>query len=191
MPLHRWAFLGALCGALAFGCRPPVAMVNLLLIPLLITFLRRNPPDRGKVLRLFLPRSIRSLREKEMLGWTALLFLLPVIITAIDTSFSIHIVPRYRMDVTFLMGMLTFIAVGIHWENLKSSLPAPAGKDGEAGVEQASERGKNRWAFALCALGILTVIACFLLNCVAYDSTLTEIYPQIRDNIARALFLER
>lgn len=282
--IYRWFFLGALCGALAFGCRPPVAMVNLLLIPLLITFLRRNPPDRGKILKLilsaspyiviggllmiynyarfqdplefgvsyqmtvedqsgfmsfterfswsrladglyanfleyegitgmfpylhwvgvfvtfpvmllsfllFLPRSIRSLREKGMLGWTAMLSLLPVIITAIDTSFSIHIVPRYRMDITFLMGILTFIAVGIHWENLKAPSPDPAGKGGDPGRTPVSERGRYRWAFALCALGILTVITCFLLNCVAYDSTLTEIYPQIRDNIARALFLER
>jgi len=37
-----FAGLGALCGALAFGCRPTVALSNLLVIPLFITFLRRR-----------------------------------------------------------------------------------------------------------------------------------------------------
>ena len=34
--------LGSLCGALAFGCRPTVALGNLVVIPLLITFFRRR-----------------------------------------------------------------------------------------------------------------------------------------------------
>lgn len=37
-----WAAAGALCGALAFGCRPTVALANLLVIPLLIAFLRQR-----------------------------------------------------------------------------------------------------------------------------------------------------
>ncbi|MBQ5952879.1 MAG: hypothetical protein IJL47_02360 [Lachnospiraceae bacterium] len=36
------AFLGSLFGALAFGCRPPVALANLLVIPMLAAFLRRR-----------------------------------------------------------------------------------------------------------------------------------------------------
>ncbi len=35
-----WAFLGGVCGALAAGCRPPIAVANLLAVPLVITFLR-------------------------------------------------------------------------------------------------------------------------------------------------------
>ena len=34
--------LGSLCGALAFGCRPTVALGNLVVIPLFITFIRRK-----------------------------------------------------------------------------------------------------------------------------------------------------
>lgn len=38
-------FCGAWCGALAFGCRPPVALANLLVVPLLCTFLRQHKMD--------------------------------------------------------------------------------------------------------------------------------------------------
>ncbi len=38
----RTAALGALFGALAFGCRPPVALANLLVIPILWDFLRQR-----------------------------------------------------------------------------------------------------------------------------------------------------
>ncbi len=36
------AGIGALLGALAFGCRPPIALANILVIPMLVTFLRQR-----------------------------------------------------------------------------------------------------------------------------------------------------
>ena len=36
----RYAFFGSLFGALAFGCRPPVALANLLVLPMLAEYLR-------------------------------------------------------------------------------------------------------------------------------------------------------
>ena len=36
----RWAFGGSLLGALTFGCRPPLALANLLVIPLICQFLK-------------------------------------------------------------------------------------------------------------------------------------------------------
>lgn len=53
-----WAAGGALLGALAFGCRPPVALANLLVIPMLITFLRQHrftPALLGKLVLAALP----------------------------------------------------------------------------------------------------------------------------------------
>lgn len=38
-------FLGALCGALVFGCRPTMAMANLLFIPLALAFWRNRGPS--------------------------------------------------------------------------------------------------------------------------------------------------
>ena len=36
------AGIGALFGALAFGCRPPIALVNIIVVPLLYVFLRQR-----------------------------------------------------------------------------------------------------------------------------------------------------
>ena len=36
------AFVGSLLGALAFGCRPPIALANLLVVPLLAVYLKRS-----------------------------------------------------------------------------------------------------------------------------------------------------
>lgn len=38
-----YAFFGSMFGALAFGCRPPVALANLLVLPMLAEFLRNYP----------------------------------------------------------------------------------------------------------------------------------------------------
>lgn len=37
-----YAAIGALLGALAFGCRPPIALANILVLPMLITFLKQR-----------------------------------------------------------------------------------------------------------------------------------------------------
>ncbi len=53
------AFFGALFGALSFGCRPPVALANLLVLPLLVVYLKRKKPIRpalvGKLALAALP----------------------------------------------------------------------------------------------------------------------------------------
>ena len=38
-----FAAIGALLGALVFGCRPPVALANIVVIPLLFVFLKEHP----------------------------------------------------------------------------------------------------------------------------------------------------
>ena len=48
----RYAFWGSLLGALAFGCRPPVALGNLLVIPMLVEFLRKRRFHSKLFLRL-------------------------------------------------------------------------------------------------------------------------------------------
>ncbi len=48
-----FAVLGGLCGALAFGCRPPVALGNLVLIPMLFKYIRdERSGEKTKVLTL-------------------------------------------------------------------------------------------------------------------------------------------
>lgn len=51
------AFLGSLCGALTFGCRPTLALSNLLVIPLLVHFLKNRKMTAGLAGRLLLAAS--------------------------------------------------------------------------------------------------------------------------------------
>lgn len=46
------AIFGALFGALAFGCRPPVALANILVLPLFHVFVKSNRMNRRKWLKL-------------------------------------------------------------------------------------------------------------------------------------------
>lgn len=47
-----YAFFGSLFGALAFGCRPPVALGNLFVIPLLVQYLKKRKIDFKLIRRL-------------------------------------------------------------------------------------------------------------------------------------------
>ena len=53
-----FAVFGAITGALAFGCRPTVAIANIIAIPLFLVFLKTNKiekQDRYKLIYIFLP----------------------------------------------------------------------------------------------------------------------------------------
>lgn len=47
-----YAFLGSLLGALAFGCRPPVALANLLVIPMVAEYIRKREINLGLLKQL-------------------------------------------------------------------------------------------------------------------------------------------
>lgn len=48
------AVLGALFGALAFGCRPPIALANILVIPMLVYYIRKRTVTKACILRILL-----------------------------------------------------------------------------------------------------------------------------------------
>lgn len=52
-----YAFFGSLCGALAFGCRPPVALANLFVIPMLVEYLCKRKIDFKLIKQLFIAAS--------------------------------------------------------------------------------------------------------------------------------------
>lgn len=49
-----FAFIGATLGALTFGCRPPVALANLLVIPMLVVYIRKNKINFALIRKLAL-----------------------------------------------------------------------------------------------------------------------------------------
>lgn len=233
------AFWGALFGALAFGCRPPIAIANLIVIPCLIRFLREHwgeekllpklaaaatpyivigallmyynyvrfdsPFEFGQSYQLtvadqsaysegvstltfskiingliyFFFQS-KGLREEfPFVTEGGILFTFPVfgaglyalmnkkvrerlrrsgltllmaggavtilVIIAMDIAWSPYLLPRYREDMMWLMGMLMFIAVGLRYGG--ETLPTVEEADeavgdadpaGEAVAEEAS-----------------------------------------------------
>ena len=52
-----YAFCGSICGALTFGCRPPIALANLFVIPLLAEYLRKRKMDFKLFRQLFIAAS--------------------------------------------------------------------------------------------------------------------------------------
>lgn len=52
-----YAFFGSLFGALAFGCRPPVALANLFVIPMLVVYLRNRKIDFKLIKQLLIAAS--------------------------------------------------------------------------------------------------------------------------------------
>ncbi len=49
-----WLGLGSLCGALAFGCRPPVALANIVLLPVLYLYWKEKPFEKKDLRRLII-----------------------------------------------------------------------------------------------------------------------------------------
>ena len=50
----RYAFFAALLGALTFGCRPPIGLANILVLPLLYLFLKQRPFTKKLLVKLCL-----------------------------------------------------------------------------------------------------------------------------------------
>lgn len=238
------AFLGGLCGALAFGCRPPVALANLAAVPLLLVYLSSGRASRRQKARTVLcamipyavvaallmwynaarfgspfefgqayqltvadlhsygsfgetfslswelrglyenffgfsgfsetfpfiryggafvnfpmlllvcgvwaPAVRKRLAALKLLGFGLVLFFLPVLITLIDALWSPIIYERYRMDIYYLMGILTYLV---------SCCILLTGE----------ERKRIRAERILVVLCILTMISSVLLYFVPYD----------------------
>lgn len=49
-----YAFFGSLFGALTFACRPPIGLINIVVIPLLIKYLKERKITKNLLLKLFL-----------------------------------------------------------------------------------------------------------------------------------------
>ena len=255
-----YAFGGSLLGALAFGCRPPVAFANLLVIPMLIEFMRgkkltlrlagkliiaaspyifiglllmsynylrfENPFEFGQsyqltiadqrdfgsllkqfdifkvlngllqnfiyyeplrrefpyisyngafvnfpilaygVFLLFLENTRRALRNVHLYFFSIVLFILPLLITTITILGSPCLIERYRMDIYWLMGILSFLAIGFYHSGL-------------------SEVMKAKFSHSISVWAFITVFSCVMLYLVPYDFSLTEYDPAVLETIKK------
>lgn len=247
------AGVGALLGALVFGCRPPVALANVMVLPMLIVFLKEHtltkkllgklalaampyllvavalmiynyvrfddPFEFGQTYQLtvadqtnysFTIDAEQLLRIREgiteqfcdyqigeksfpyvrvngvFMNFPALLvsiaaifptvtiskkhaklrplvtglFIAAIIITVMDVIWTPYLLERYRMDIYFLLGICTYLILGVGYEDSKNS----------------------KLLFAMIAgLSVVTVVFSFLL----YVRTVGLYYPDKVEDIAR------
>lgn len=260
----RYAFFGSLLGALAFGCRPPIALANILVLPFLKQYLYKrklnlklikqlifatlpyviigallmiynyvrfdSPFEFGQSYQLtisdqssyknffsqfdvvkalngilsnfifYMPISEKfpyiSLNgalinfpilifpvialaqeniKKEMMksgvwDFIKILFIMPILITVVDVLWVPFLSERYRMDIYWLMGLLSFISIGFF----------------ELELSDAVRKRFNSF-ITICAFA--TLMMCFLLWTVPNDSNLTSYNPVILQNIEKMLKL--
>lgn len=259
-----YGVLGSLLGALAFGCRPPIALANLLAVPMFLHYVRGKKWDRrllGQIAAVALPyvvvgaalmaynyvrfdnpfefgqsyqitvtdqRSYGSLlsqfdlckvingllsnfllfndvkpefpyiaissalinfpvcvfalfclvqrdtlalmKARRIRGFVAVLFLLPILITVSEILMSPWLLERYRSDIYWLMGLLSFLSFGFF-------------------CESAPESSRRRWCFVFSIAALLTAFKSFLLWASPYDYNFTFCDPAYLDKFASILSL--
>ncbi len=249
------AGVGALLGALVFGCRPPIALANIVVIPLLCIFLKEhtftrklagklalaatpylligaslmaynyvrfdNPFEFGQAYQLTVadqsnysfsisgvallriitetmgnffaftgitetfpylqtgsvffnfpillfsivapfPSVRKYAKETKLLPFLIGLAISVLVITAVDVLWSPYLLERYRMDIYFLMGIGSFLRLGIWYKESNK---------------------KKALSVLIYSLSIVTVASAFLL----YVRTIGAYYPEKIDEIAYIL----
>lgn len=254
-----WAeiFIGALLGALAFGCKPTVALANFLILPILLVLLRKDNPLKILLVMMFpylmtgatlmtynylrfdnafefgqayqltvadqhaygkfserfnlsaqidgllqnffgvdndLPRGdnkpsgalryvlfwtpivllkkdIRAaLIKNKLLGLTIAAVVASILITAFQIHWTPFLLERYRLEIYWLLALVSFISIGL----LSESLPF--------------ER-KKIFNFTVCLLSVVTVFQCLNLFFIPNDLNFAAIYPDLRPTILKVLSL--
>lgn len=255
------ASFGALLGALAFGCRPPVALGNLVALGLIVPYVKGRRPSKklfGELFAIVLPyilvaaalmwynyarfdnpfefgqsyqltvadqhtysnplsnfngmdtiltilgnffevsggisvfpyigfngafinfplfflifillrKEVRSdVKENGLRGFVIGTALTPILVTVLDVLYSPYLIERYRLDIYYLLSILTFVTVA-------------------SGFKVLTGRERKRLAWAVCLLSVLALVGSFLLFLVPNDSSITDLYPGLSDIFRRII----
>ncbi|MBQ9048568.1 MAG: hypothetical protein IJ120_11800 [Solobacterium sp.] len=108
----------------------------------------------------YLRHDVRMSFRRDHLGWfAAVLAALPLIITVMQIQWAPVVAERYRMDIYFLMGIMTFLVCGYLVQNL------PAGSRGNL-------------AFVTGILCELAAFSALLLFLVPFDNNIAILDPE-------------
>lgn len=111
----------------------------------------------------------KALKERKLLGFTAAMILLSVIITLIDCAFSPYMLTRYQLDVNFLLSIATFISIGFL-------------------LETVSIKHRKLLLVAIIFFFIATAAIGFFMCIVPYDGNFTYCYPEMLEKIHNVIF---
>ena len=127
-----------------------------------------NFPILFCVFRAFRPEVRAELKRQHLLGVIAAAGIVLLLIAASEMFFSAFITPRYRMDANWLLAIQALIVAGAT----------------QNATDERSAKAYGVW-LSLFAVGVL--LACVLLFCYPYDSTLTELNPSWLEQIPEAI----
>ena len=245
-------FIGAALGALAFGCKPTVALANFLVLPLLPKFFSKDDPRKiflvlsvpylitgaalmiynylrfdnvfefgqayqltiadqhaygkfserfnlsaqidgllqnffgvennfrgdekpGGALRyiiFWLPifllsgKIFAALKTKKIIGVVIALIFTPILITMFQIHWTPFLLERYRLEIYWLLALLSFISLGI-----------------------LSESRKKFFNFGVCLLSVVTIFQCLNLFFIPNDLNFATICPELRPTFLKILSL--
>ncbi|MBQ7493815.1 MAG: hypothetical protein IJT47_05255 [Selenomonadaceae bacterium] len=245
-------FIGAVLGALAFGCKPTVALANFLVLPLLPKFFAKDDPRKiflvlsvpyaltaatlmaynffrfdkvfefgqayqltvtdqhayGKFSERFnlsaqingllenffgvdnsvkgdnkpsgalryvlfwlpiflLTRDLRgALLKNKLIGVVVALILTPILITMFQIQWTPFLLERYRLEIYWLLALLSFISLGF-----------------------LSACRKKFFNFGACVLCLVTIFQCLNLFFIPNDLNFAAIYPELRPTLLKILSL--
>ena len=259
MRRNGFAFAGAVCGALTFGCRPTVALANIIFVPVLILLYKNlqcklfpdlaficspyavigcllmwynyarfdNPFEFGQKYQLtitdqtgysimeevkyfpeillglfdsyfkapemtesfpffsfggvyfnfsilfvvfavlFSEKTLEAIRKCDIFPVLLAAYVAPIIITISWVIWSPIILERYKMDIYWLLGILSFIIIGFFYKNSRN----------------------QRMVTALFGIWAYTeMIKSVLLFLVPNDENFAEVYPEVLSNISHYIF---
>lgn len=118
---------------------------------------------------LFQKDTLSLCKKSGLAAFTAVLFSLPVLITVMQCLMSPFLLERYRSDIYWLMGLLTFFAFGLFGETLSGSSRKIAG-------------------FLCSLMAFATAFSAFLLWMIPDDGSYTELFPEALSAVEKILF---
>ncbi len=248
-------FIGAVLGALAFGCKPTIALANILILPLVpkilgkddlrkilptltlpyfvigaalmpynylrfdsvfefgasyqltvtdqrnygnffdvfdwsrfageflrnffgvatnLILLDNKPPGAFRYIIFWLPifllkKDIRAaLSENKLIGVIIALIFTPILISAIQIQWTPSLIERYRLEIYWVLSLLSFITIGFL-------------------SEKTSTARKIFFNFGVCLLSIVTIFQCLNLFFIPNDFNFAMVYPELRPTILKII----
>lgn len=113
--------------------------------------------------------SLLQCKKSGLAAFTAVLLFLPVLITVIQCLMSPFLLERYRSDIYWLMGLLTFLAFGLFGETV-------------------SGHTEKIMGFLCSLMAFATVFSAFLLWMIPDDGNYTELFPEALGILEKILF---
>ena len=118
---------------------------------------------------LLIPKIFSALKQKNLIGVVLALIFTPILITMFQIHWTPFLLERYRLEIYWMLALLSFISTGLLSENI-------------------SPAAKKFFNFGICLLSVVTIFQGLNLFFIPNDLNFAEIYPDLRPKILKILF---